>query len=231
MRVFSWALLVLSMASVAAIFGGCAGKSVNESDPKAMYQDAEDEVKSDHYQLAIDKLKVVKNKFPYSKYSVDAELRLADIYFMQENYPEAAAAYESFRDLHPKHEKVPYAMFRTAKSYFNDNPGNVARDLTPAKKAEDAYNEFLKKFPNAPEAAEARKDLAEVRHELAKKELYIGNFYMHDDQFQSAEARFQKILTSYSDTDIAKEAAKRLAKAQEEIKKQEMQEKEESEKK
>ena len=66
----------------------------------------------------IDKLKIIKNKYPYSKYALDASLRLADVYFLQESYTEAALAYESFRDLHPKHEKVPYAMFRIGTFLF-----------------------------------------------------------------------------------------------------------------
>ena len=57
-------------------------------------------------------MKTIKNKFPYSNYATEAQLKIADVYYMQESYGEAAVAYEAFRDLHPKHEKVPYAMFR-----------------------------------------------------------------------------------------------------------------------
>jgi outer membrane protein assembly factor BamD len=79
--------------------------------------------------------------------------------------------------LHPKHPKVAYAMFRIGLSYFNDLPSTVARDLTDASKAQDAFNEFLRRFPTDPNAADARKDLADCRKELAEKELYIANFY------------------------------------------------------
>src|SRR6478735_2734813 len=126
-----------------AAFSRCAGKTVDENDPGELYKEAEEEISSDHYQLAIDKLRSVKNRFPYSKYATDAQLRIADVYYLQELYAEAALSYESFRDLHPKHEKTPYAMFRIGKSYFSDIPANIARDLTPAYRAQDAFKEYL----------------------------------------------------------------------------------------
>ncbi len=51
---------------------GCSGKSVDENDPKALFEDAEESIKGDQYQIAIDKLRMIRNKFPYSKYSIEA---------------------------------------------------------------------------------------------------------------------------------------------------------------
>lgn len=198
-------------ASMPVLMSGCSSDAVTENDPAALYKDAEDDIKSDRYQLALDKLKMVKNKFPYSKYAVDAQLRIADVYFMQELYPEAASNYETFRDLHPKHERIAYAMFRIAKSYFKDMPSNVARDLTSAQKCADAYNDFLRRFPTAPEATEAHGDLEKARLMLASKELYIGNFYLYHNFYESARPRFQKVIDMYPETQAAVEARDKLA--------------------
>jgi outer membrane protein assembly factor BamD len=205
------ALLLLLLGLSAFNLSGCAGKGIDSSDPAQLFEDAEDELKSDHYQIAIEKFRAIKNKFPYSKYAVDAQLRIADVLFMQESYAEAAAAYETFRDLHPRHEKVGYAMFRAAKSYFLDIPDPISRDLTPAQKALDAYNEFLKRFPQDKLADEARKDVAESRRLLAEKELYIGDFYRRRDFLESAKPRYEKVVTLYGDTPVAKEAQERIA--------------------
>ncbi len=191
---------------------GCSGKSVEDGDPADLFKEAQEDIDSDHYQMATDKLKIIKNKYPYSKYALDASLRLADVYFLQESYTEAALAYESFRDLHPKHEKVPYAMFRVGKSYFMDMPTTVARDLTSAQKAQDSYNDFLHRFPNDPNAAEARKDLGDTRKALAEKELYIANFYFKRHFFDSAKNRYEKLLELYPDAPSVDEAKDKLAK-------------------
>jgi outer membrane protein assembly factor BamD len=212
-------LSVVSLPLVGAIGTGCAGKTVDDSDPASLYQDAEEEIKSDHYQIAVEKLRTIKNKFPYSKYSLDAQLRIADVLYMQESYGEAAASYETFRDLHPRHEKVGYAMFRVAKSYFNDIPTPLSRDMTPAQKSLDAYNEFLRRFPTAPEVGEARDDVAKARKILADKELYIADFYNKRDFPSSAKPRYEKVVALYPETDAAKAAKDKLSKIEEIFKK------------
>lgn len=200
------------ISAAATTLSGCSGKSVDESDPAVMYKDAEDEISSDHYQIAIDKFKTIRNKFPYSKYAVDAQLRIADVYFLQESYPEAAAAYETFRDLHPKNEKIEYALFRIAKSYYKDIPDPIARDMATAQKAVDAYKDFLKRYPSVSESEEARKDLSDSRFKLAQKELYIADFYFKRAFYSSAKMRYQKIIELYSDTPTVTVAKRKLDK-------------------
>ena len=202
---------MLLLAALLVMHAGCSGKGVDENDPGVLYKEAEEDIKSDHYLIAIEKLRTIKNKYPYSNYAVEAQLRIADVYFLQESFGEAAIAYEAFRDLHPKHEKTPYAMFRIAKAHYNDIPTPIARDMTPAQKSLDAYLEFLRRFPDAPEAAEGRKEVAEVRKLLADKELYVANFYYKRNFSDSARPRFQKILDMYPETPAAVEAKDKLA--------------------
>ncbi len=200
----------ICLSAFGFMLGGCSGKKVNEDDPASVYQDAEDEVAGGHYQVALEKLKNVKNKFPYSKFALEAQIRIGDVHFLQDNYLEAAAAYEAFRDLHPKHEKIPYVMVRIGLSYFNDSPGTIQRDLTSAQKAVDAFNEYLKRFPSDALKEEALKNRSDARKMLADKELEIANFYFKRDYFKSALGRYAKIMNLYPDTDAAKVAEKRL---------------------
>ena len=203
---------------LAILATACSTGQVDENDPASLYKDAEAEIQSDHYQIAVEKLRTIKNKFPYSKFATEAHLKIGDVYFLQESFAEAASVYEAFRDLHPKHEKTPYAMFRIGKSYFNDTPGAIARDMTPAYKAVDAYTEFLQRFPNAPEAPEAKKDVEKIRGFLAEKELYIANFYLKRDFYESAKPRFKKVLELYSETEAAKTAEEKLSIIDEKLK-------------
>lgn len=201
------------LAFLALLVGGlgCSTTQVDENDPKSLMTDAEEEIASDHYQIAVDKLKTIKNKFPYSKQATEAHLRIGDVYFLQESYAEAAAVYESFRDLHPKHEKTAYAMFRLAKSFFNDIPSPISRDLTPASRALEAYLDFTRRYPDAPEGVEAKKDISEIRNLLADKELYVADFYFKRDFYDSAKPRYKKVLELYPETPSATKAQDKLA--------------------
>lgn len=189
-----------SVLFVAILITACAETKVNESDPSQLFQEAEEDVKNDHYQIAIEKYRSIRNKFPYSKFAIDAQLRIADVYFLQDAFPEAAVNYESFAELHPKHEKVAYAMFRIGKSYFNDTPSTVARDLVSAQRALDAYDGFLHKFPTDAQAEEVKKDVSTLRNSLAEKEVYVGDYYFRNKNYNSATERYKKAARLYPET-------------------------------
>jgi outer membrane protein assembly factor BamD len=204
-------LLTLMVTLLSAqFFYGCAETVVDENDPASMMKDAEEDIKSDHYQIAIDKLRKIKNKFPYSKYSAEAQLRIGDVNFLQESFTEAALAYETFRDLHPRHEKVSYAIFRMGLSYFKDIP-DLPRDLAPAQRAFDSFQEYLKRFPQGAESAEAKSYAEKSRDLLAEKELYVARFYLREKSIKAAHGRYLRITELYPETRFAKEAQEKLS--------------------
>lgn len=191
----------LALMAAAQVFVGCSGKKVDESDPQALYKDAEEDITDKRYTMALDKLKSLKNKFPYSHLATQAKLRIADVYYDEESYIEAAGAYESFRDMHPKHEKADYVIFRIGESYFNQLPSGVDRDLGPAQKAIEAYRELIQLYPKSQYVDQARKHLDESTERLAGKERYIADFYFKHDMYDSAAARYEKITTKFPGTE------------------------------
>jgi outer membrane protein assembly factor BamD len=202
----------LSLIALVAVFnlGGCSGKPVNESDPKAMYEDADQDVKNDRFLLALDKLRVIKSKFSYSSYGALAQLRMGDVYFLQESYPEAAAAYEAFVELYPKHEKAPYSVFRSGEAYFKDIPSTIARDLKSAESAILAFTQYLKRYPGGEFSVQAREMKSKSYNKLADKEFEIANFYIRRKKPGPARLRLQKILDLYGDADVASKARELL---------------------
>jgi outer membrane protein assembly factor BamD len=204
-------LLAFLLPITLALAPGCAGQPIDENDPTALMADAEADIESSHYQIAADKLRMIKNRFPYSKQAVEAQIRIADVFFLQESFAEAALAYETFRDLHPVHEKAAYAMSRAALSYYRDIPSTVARDMAAARKSLEAYEAFIARYPAAPEITEAKSRVAEIRDLLARKELYVGDFYVKRSFFRSAKGRFEKVLALYGETRAADEARTKLA--------------------
>lgn len=187
----------------------CSSIPVDENDPKSLFEDAERDIQSDRFQIAGDKLRMVRNKFPYSNYSILAQLKTADVLYLQEFWAEAAAAYELFADLHPKHEKVPYAAFRAAEAFYQDIPSTVARDLSPAFRALEGFETFLRKFPGDAQVPEARKRVQQIQETLGEKELYIANFYRRQGYAGAEGGRLKKAAGTFPDTSAAKNAEKR----------------------
>ncbi len=188
----------------------CSTSGTHHEDPVALFKEAEEEITNFHYQMAIEKLQLIKHQFPYSELAIDAQLRIADIYFLQESFLESATSYETFLDLHPKHPQAEYAMYRIGKSYFHDVPSVIMRDLTMAQKALSAYEKFLKRFPNATQREEATKDVLQVKQLLAEKEFLIAQFYWDQKSNPAAQMRFQKVIDLYPDTTWAQTAHKKI---------------------
>lgn len=191
----------------------CSGKPIDENNPTSLYEDALDDVKNERYQIAMEKLRSIRNKFPYSNVATEAHLKIADVYFLQEAFIEAAAAYEAFKDLHPKHVSSSFAGFRIGESYFKDIPSTISRDLTSAVKAEEALKAFLDQYGKDERAAEAKKYLIETRTALASKELYIADFYYNRENWDAASKRYQKVIDLYPETETATLAKNKLEEA------------------
>lgn len=209
LRRLTWVFALSSILS-GVFLSGCSTSDDMGNDPAALMKDAEDDIDSSRYVLALEKLQKVKNEHPYSHQAKEAALRIGDVLFLQENFAEAAATYEAFKDLHPKHPKQEYAMYRIGLSYFSDIPSVHARDLSAGTRAEEAFKEYLFKYPNGAFAADARAKLAETRKTMAEKEMYIGNFYYKREHWEAAKGRFTKVLNQYSDSPFVEEAQKKL---------------------
>jgi outer membrane protein assembly factor BamD len=149
------------------------------------------------YELALDQYSQIKNKYPLSPAATEAELELAETFFLQGSYIEAQAAFETFRDLHPTHPKVDFSAFRVGMSFFNQIPQTVDRDLTPATKAIKSFEEFSQNYPNSSYVGEALEKKELCRKKLAEKEYYIADFYLKREHYAAAQRRLKVILRQY----------------------------------
>jgi outer membrane protein assembly factor BamD len=208
----------VGLAVVLCGAAACSSTSKEHDNAEALYKDAEDDLQADRYIMAHEKFGKLRSKYPYSKFAILATLRNADTYFKEESYFEAAAAYQTFRDLHPNHEKAAYALFMVGESYFLDTPTQIARDLTSAGRAISSFQEYLKRFPFDENAQKAKDRIAAARDVLAEKELYVGNFYYKRDLPLSAKGRYERILNLYGDSKFATEAKTKLEVVNRELK-------------
>ena len=184
-------------ALLACVLGACStGYKKGESAEEA-YKLAQEYEKDERYEDAVRNYQDVRNRFPYSNLATQAELALADVYFKQESYPEAQVAYEGFRELHPKHPKIDYVIFRTGLSHFMQLPETIDRDLSAAHSAIASFNEVLNNYSQSSYVTEAQKNKDAAQKMLLEKEIYIGDFYFKKDIFDSALTRYESALKDY----------------------------------
>lgn len=155
----------------------------------------------------------VRTKFPYLEASKDAELKLGDLEFEQERYPEARERYDSFIKLHPLHPKVDYAAYRSALTHFKDMPSEFfllppseEKDQTEVQAALRAMNNFLRQYPDSQYVKEAKEQAEVAKQKLAEHELYVAGFYRKRERWPAVAQRLEGLLSKYSGTRYDEEA-------------------------
>lgn len=217
-------LLVLFSVSLLFTVSGCAWF---ENDGKKMEKTAEqlikeglDEFKDENYRNAIKSFTTLRDWYPFSKYAILAELKIADAHFELDDYEEAIFAYQEFERLHPKNEAIPYIIYRRAMCWY-DQIKSVDKDQTPAKKALEQFNRLKKSFPDTVHASKAQKRLQKCIENLAGHEEYIANFYLKSQHYKAAIKRFEYLFEIYPDTKPGRKAPERIAYCKKMMKKNE----------
>ena len=148
------------------------------------------------YATAIGKYQDIIDNYPYSDLRVDAELRIADAFYVQEEWEEALSYYLDFVDLHPEHEKVPTALMQAARSHAQQS-GDHERDQSHTKQALEILDRVIARYPYAPEATDAEAMWKELRQKVGRHVMGIGDFYLDREEFQSAANRYRTVLNEY----------------------------------
>lgn len=209
MKIFSALILAALLVS------SCASDEDSKSRTEAelLYNEAKTLVEDGRYLQATEYLNQIRSQHPYSYYATHAELQLADIYFLQENFVEAAAAYTVFRDLHPKHKKISYVLFRIAESYYMQRPSSIDRDLEPCLGAIKYFYELLQKYPRSAYTKDAIKKVNTCKGMIEGREQYIADFYFKTENFSAARYRCLDVIKNYDTKDLKNHCVELVLKA------------------
>jgi outer membrane protein assembly factor BamD len=161
------------------------------------------------YKEAIKAYTNLKDWYPFSKYAILAELKIADSHFHLEEYDEAIMAYEEFEKLHPKNEAVPYVIYQTGLCWFNQI-GTVDRDHTPALNSLAQFKRLQDQFPQNEYAQKAKEHIAKCIANISGHELYVANFYMRTKKYAAALKRYEDIVKKYPNSKESMEAQSKI---------------------
>lgn len=149
----------------------------------------------------------IKARFPYSKYAVLAELRLADAELGAGHNLQAVDSYKMFMKLHPTHEMVAngYASFKVGAAYYEMLPGDwwilppsYEKDQSASYDAERELNRFMRKYKTSPFVPKATKMLKKVAKKLAQHEWYVAKFYWERNKPMGTVLRLRRLLSRYT---------------------------------
>lgn len=166
-----------------------------------------------YYTKALETCNRVRNYHRDDPVSVLAELAIADIYYKRADFEQARLAYEDFVRLHPRHEKVDYAVWRIGSCWFKVAPRWAGRDQTPTRQAVNVWTGFSRRFPESEHRDDVEKLLGKAKDRLALKELQIARFYKRTDAWRAVRGRASGLVERYPDSSYAAEALALVATA------------------
>ena len=178
-----------------------------------------DAYESGKYLKAIEKFQRIKDFFPFSKYAILAELKIADAHYQRKEYEEAIFEYENFERLHPRNEAIPYVIYQIGRCYF-DQIDTTDRDQTSARKALVAFQRLQKQFPKDQYARRAEEHISVALKSLAGHTYRIGVFYYKTKHYKAALHRFMSIISDYPDVGYHQQALEYIAKCEASIAKE-----------
>jgi outer membrane protein assembly factor BamD len=201
------------------LFG--SGKKIDKP-PQQLAVEGVQKMQQQDYGDALKAFQQLKERYPYSKYAILAELKVADAHFYKGQYAEAAIAYEEFARLHPRNEIIPYILYQIGMCHFLSFH-SVDRDPEETRLAIDSFQRLIKAFPQSDYSRKAEKQLLECRKRLASHEFSVAQYYYRLEKYQAAKDRLDRLTNGYPEAanalGLEKDVKKMLAKCEKEIEK------------
>jgi len=159
-------------------------------------------MKEGTYDLAIQNYQKLLEEYPFSDYSEEAQLKIGQAQYLNEQYAEAIASFQDFQRMHPTNPNLALTEYYTALAYI-DQMGKKDRDQRAAENAQAHLQLLINRYPSSPFTEEAKRRLKECREVLADHEFAIAKFYLIWTNPIGAEARLRRLLETFPDTDVA----------------------------
>ncbi|HBO42582.1 MAG TPA: hypothetical protein DD670_01330, partial [Planctomycetaceae bacterium] len=141
----------------------------------------------------------------------DALMALANSYFVQTRYEEAAEYYDRLRKEHPNSPHIMDAHLLLVKSKQLLYQGSLY-DASPLKDADEAAEQTLRQF--GVKLGEEQARLIDLRNkferEMAERDWAMAQFYEGKKLYGSARIYYGYIMKDYPSTEMAKAAQERL---------------------
>lgn len=184
-------------------------KEFTESSETAFYENAVKASKSGNYITAVELLEQLESRYPFGRYSEQAQLELIFAQYQSADYEASRAASSRFIRLHPQHAKLDYvyylkglAAYQQDKDFIDRflNIERSQRDMGAARESLVDFGILLNRYPDSQYADEARARMIYLRNMLAAHEIHVARYYLIRNAFIAAANRGRYVVEHYPTT-------------------------------
>jgi outer membrane protein assembly factor BamD len=195
---------VVFFALLCLLLGGCGNLIDSFLMPEAelsaedLFESANDAMRDKNYSLSISNFVKLKENYPLSPYVMEAELSLADAYYLDGDWFMAVEAYKEFEVMHPRHAAIPYVLFQIGRSDMNTYT-SIDRPPTQIHEAVSYFIRLHESFPGDEYADKAEEQIKQCRRLLAEYEVYMADFFFRIQKYRAAWMRYKNVIADYKD--------------------------------
>jgi outer membrane protein assembly factor BamD len=160
------------------------------------FQEGEDFYEKGLYRDAIASWEKVRDSYFSPELNTLAELKIAEAYFLSEEYIEAAVSYEEFLKNHPDHPRVPDVLYQLGLCYTYQMLG-PDQDQSSTIYALNAFRTLKERFPEDRRMEEVQIYIDRCLNQLASNEVNIGQFYLKTKHFAASISRLAGVIEKY----------------------------------
>ncbi|MEW6111852.1 MAG: outer membrane protein assembly factor BamD [Thermodesulfobacteriota bacterium] len=205
------------MIMVACAVAGCPSiwqtkAPTTQETAQDLYQKAEDLFTKASYKEAVEVYERLKSGHPEFEKIPEVYLKIADAYYKDHNFENAAARYFQFLELYPKHRESDRARYMIGMSFF-DQIKRLDLDDGMVKRAEGQFKKVMEQAESEQWKKKAEEKYQECRKRLAEKELYKANVMWSKSNYKAARLAAQRVLDEFPNVGLEKEAKAIIEKA------------------
>ena len=169
-----------------------------EDTVQEIFEAGNDAMREKNYPQAIKYYTRIKDDFPFSPYALESELAVADAYYLDKEYPQAADAYKDFEMLHPRNDAIPYVLYQTGMA-LKSSYTSIDHSAEVVSEAIEFFTRLEQEYPNTEYGKAAAEQIHACRKTLARREIFIANVFWGMDNYQAAWTRFQYVVRNFPD--------------------------------
>lgn len=195
-------LATLLFVSGCSLFGPTT-RITTEPDSYAV---AEQYLERENYNLAIEQLTAMENRFPFGNYATQVQFDLMYAEYQQSRYSAALRRANRFIRLQPAHPQVDYVYYMRGLTEFAlaNQPGSLLGTRNPIDRDVNGYErtfremrDFVTRYPDSEYARDARVLMQVSRTRLATHSLNVAQYYYQVERYGAALERLDKVLAEF----------------------------------
>jgi outer membrane protein assembly factor BamD len=174
-----------------------------------LYAEAKQSLEASNYERAARYYKRLVARFPFGRFTEQAELELGFAQYKAGDAEEALSTVNRFIRQYPTHPHIDYAYYLRGLVNFNREYGILERyvqtdatrrDLANARQAFQDFGELIQRFPNSRYAVDSRQRMIHLRNGLAQAELNVAAYYLRRRAYIGAQTRAKFLIETYPQT-------------------------------